>query len=308
MERVQKSVALVLFFTFFVVCLNTDKINAQGRVSATITYQDFYDSLSPYGTWIEYSGYGHVWRPRLEGDFRPYATNGNWNYSDDGWMWSSNYDWGWAPFHYGRWINDSSYGWLWVPGYEWSPAWVTWGYVDDYYAWAPLSPVINVGLRYDSWRPRANDWNFARREYINDRNIGDRIEGTSVNARFSSQINVINNFNTTKNNNYYYSKGPELNEVEKYSKQRIQPVTIHPVEKISDAKLRGNEMHVYKPDVVYPQPKEYRRIDNPEVINNNVEKERINLPFNEQRQRVENLPVYRAPESSFRRETGGRRK
>nr|WP_199002169.1 DUF6600 domain-containing protein [Flavobacterium sp. ASV13] len=305
MKTIRKSATKLLFLATFLVGLNTNKIYAQDNVSAVITYQDFYDSLSPYGTWIEYSGYGHVWRPRLEENFRPYVTNGYWNYCDDGWMWYSNYDWGWAPFHYGRWINDTIYGWLWIPGYEWSPAWVTWGYVDNYYAWAPLPPNINAGIRYNSWRPRPNDWNFARREYINDRNIGSRIENNTINNRFSSQINVVNNFSTTKNNNYYYSKGPELNDVQKYTKQTIQPVTVHPVNRISDTKAVGNEVHVFKPDVVYPQPKEFRRMDNPEMTNNNFDRESTNSSFDQQRQHVENLPVYRAPESSFRREEGG---
>src|SRR5690606_14132656 len=120
--------------------------------SATITYQTFYDELSPYGNWIEYPGYEHVWSPNVEGDFRPYLTNGNWEYTTDGWAWASNYDWGWAPFHYGRWLYEPSYGWLWVPGYEWSPAWVTWGEVDGFYAWAPLYPGVNMGYEYNDWR------------------------------------------------------------------------------------------------------------------------------------------------------------
>jgi hypothetical protein len=41
----------------------------------TVTYQTFYDELSPYGKWIDYPGYGYVWSP-AEPDFRPYYTNG----------------------------------------------------------------------------------------------------------------------------------------------------------------------------------------------------------------------------------------
>src|SRR5208283_5216658 len=40
------------------------------------TYQTFYDDLSPYGTWINYSPYGYVWAPNLGYDFTPYSTNG----------------------------------------------------------------------------------------------------------------------------------------------------------------------------------------------------------------------------------------
>ena len=44
----------------------------------TITYQTFYDDLTPYGTWIDYPGYSHVWCPAVGVDFRPYSTNGHW--------------------------------------------------------------------------------------------------------------------------------------------------------------------------------------------------------------------------------------
>src|SRR5690242_11279247 len=83
-----------------------------------ITYQQFYDDLSPYGSWMDYQNYGYVWRPNISG-FRPYYSNGYWIYTNYGWTWVSNYSWGWAPFHYGRWVNDGIYGWMWIPGYEW---------------------------------------------------------------------------------------------------------------------------------------------------------------------------------------------
>ena len=104
----------------------------------TITYQQFYNDLSPYGDWINYGNYGYVWVP-FQANFRPYYTNGYWVYTNYGWTWVSNYNWGWAPFHYGRWINDIRFGWMWVPGYEWAPAWVSWRGGGDYYGWAPLS-------------------------------------------------------------------------------------------------------------------------------------------------------------------------
>ena len=68
-----------------------------------ITYQQFYDDLSPYGNWVNYQGYGYVWAPYEQG-FRPYYNNGHWVYTNYGWTWVSGYDWGWAPFHYGRWL------------------------------------------------------------------------------------------------------------------------------------------------------------------------------------------------------------
>ena len=43
-----------------------------------VSYQSFYDDLAPYGTWVNYPGYGYVWMPNAGPDFMPYNTNGNW--------------------------------------------------------------------------------------------------------------------------------------------------------------------------------------------------------------------------------------
>lgn len=110
-----KTVSVLALLSFFFMIYTGS--NAQISTRVQVTYQVFYDNLQPYGTWIDYPGYGQVWHPQLAGDFRPYLTNGYWDFSTEGWMWISNYDWGWAPFHYGRWIYDDMYGWLWVPGY-----------------------------------------------------------------------------------------------------------------------------------------------------------------------------------------------
>src|SRR6516162_9042894 len=115
---------------------------------AEVSYQAFYDQLSPYGTWINYPGYGYVWMPNAGPGFKPYATSGHWVYTDAGWTWNSDFGWGWAPFHYGRWFFDASYGWMWIPGYEWSPAWVSWRTNSEYYGWAPLGPGISVNVAF----------------------------------------------------------------------------------------------------------------------------------------------------------------
>src|SRR5258706_1231253 len=93
-----------------VMCASSQQAKAQ-RVS--VSFQLFYDDLSPYGSWMSYSGYGYVWRPHVGRGFHPYRTSGHWVWSDDyEWVWVSDYSWGWAPFHYGRWHYDPYYGWL----------------------------------------------------------------------------------------------------------------------------------------------------------------------------------------------------
>ena len=119
-----------------------------GEVSAQesyISYQVFYDQLSPYGQWVDFPSYGYVWLPNAGPDFYPYSSRGSWIMTDYGWTWLSDYSWGWAPFHYGRWDYDNFYGWYWVPDNVWGPAWVTWRRAPGYYGWAPLGPGMSVG-------------------------------------------------------------------------------------------------------------------------------------------------------------------
>ncbi len=94
-------------------------------------------------------------------DFQPYATNGNWMYTEAGWTWASDYNWGWAPFHYGRWFYENGYGWMWVPGSEWAPAWVSWSSGGDYYGWAPLGPSVSVNMALSNYNPPSNYWNIC---------------------------------------------------------------------------------------------------------------------------------------------------
>ena len=63
----------------------------------------FYDSLSPYGTWVYVNGYGSCWRPTVvvaNPGWQPYFDGGHWVYTDSGWYWMSDYSWGWAPLHW----------------------------------------------------------------------------------------------------------------------------------------------------------------------------------------------------------------
>jgi hypothetical protein len=100
----------------------------------------FYDSLAPYGDWINIGGHGPCWRPEVEEGWSPY-TDGYWAYTDVGWTWVSHEPFGSIVYHYGRWLITDR-GWCWVPGADWSPAWVSWRTGDDYIGWAPLPPEV----------------------------------------------------------------------------------------------------------------------------------------------------------------------
>lgn len=279
----------VLLFT---ACSSTNTVTQSTPSTTTsITYQDFYDGLSPYGLWINYPVYGNVWRPQLGVDFRPYDTNGHWTYTDYGWTWVSDYNWGWAPFHYGRWLYDDIYGWLWIPGYEWSPAWVTWGYTENYYCWAPLMPGISLGVNYSEWTPHSIYWNAIDKAHIYDRNIGTITAPRTIVNNIQNNITVINNYNKTDIHQQIYSKGPNIIDVAKYTNKPITPIIIHEVNDIkeigkinnlnnksnntiinnsttnnnsiqTDLSKNQNQINVYKPMVLHPQPREFKEFEN----------------------------------------------
>ena len=133
----------------------------------------FYDSLAPYGSWLNVAGLGLCWQPTAyvrDHDWRPYGDRGRWLYSDSGWYWQSDYSWGWAPFHYGRWLQDEHRGWVWRPDRTWGSAWVSWRHADGYAGWAPLPPgaefVSGAGFRYHNQAVGAGfDFGLEARSY-----------------------------------------------------------------------------------------------------------------------------------------------
>lgn len=127
---------------------------ASAPATQTPSLSSFEAQLSPYGSWMQVSGYGLCWRPNVTASdplWRPYADQGHWSYTADGWYWQSEYPWGNIAFHYGRWYRDTS-GWVWVPGYDWAPAWVCWRQADEFCGWAPLPPGasfrVGMGLMF----------------------------------------------------------------------------------------------------------------------------------------------------------------
>src|SRR5436190_8151323 len=169
-----------------------------------VSFSLFQQQLSPYGRWLHNPKYGDVWIYNDAG-FKPYYTDGHWEYTDYGWSWVSDFDWGWAPFHYGRWENDPYYGWMWIPGYEWASAWVSWSSYDDYYGWAPLGYGVNINVGFGSIP--YDRWTFIPRRYISERQINHYYISPQKNYAFRNAV-VINNY-YGGNGGVRYMRGPE---------------------------------------------------------------------------------------------------
>jgi hypothetical protein len=269
MKRILKMAALA-----FIIVLGSSSLNKTSAQYSNndVSYQTFYDELSPYGRWIDYPGQGYVWVPDADQDFQPYSTNGHWVWTEDyEWMWVSDYEWGWAPFHYGRWDNDPSYGWYWVPGYEWSPAWVAWRDGGDYYGWAPLRPGINISINFNigSYSPPYNFWSFAPRRYISSPRIYDYCVDRRQNLTIINYTTIINYNNYSSN--YGFRSGPRRYDVERYT-GRINPVRFRDSYRPGRTEFRNNEVSVYRPNVRHDDNRNFApsRFDRYDRQNNGI--------------------------------------
>lgn len=249
-----KLLNIILITSFSMAgCYTTGQVSQPGNYNYSdnydntdVSYQTFYDQLSPYGNWINSPEYGNVWQPNMSEGFRPYETGGHWVSTVDGWAWASDYNWGWAPFHYGRWMHDQSIGWAWVPGYEWAPAWVTWGQYNNYYAWAPLAPGINISFG-NTWRAPSDYWSFVPRNCINYSNLNRYTVRNNYNTNVNN-ITIINNYNSYNQQDYYH-RGPNYHEVERYTHRTITPVGIASAQRPGPSRIVRKEFEIYRPSV-----------------------------------------------------------
>jgi hypothetical protein len=212
-----------------------------------VSFQVFYDQLSPYGQWVDYGGYGYVWIPDAGLDFAPYSTNGYWIMTDYGWTWVSDYNWGWAPFHYGRWDYDSYFGWFWVPGNQWGPSWVTWRRSEGYYGWEPMRPGVTVNGSFASgYNSRSDHWIFVKYGDINRSNISRYSVNRSEHDRIIQNSTVINITYVDSKRHTTYVSGPAREEVQKNTGRNFNPVSVQENNKPGQ-EISGGQLRIYRP-------------------------------------------------------------
>lgn len=208
--------------------------------AANVTYNYFYDSLSPYGTWVEIEGYGRCWQPTVvvvNRGWRPYCDGGRWIYTDYGWYWMSDYSWGWAPFHYGRWFTHPRYGWCWWPDRVWGPSWVSWRYSNDYCGWAPLPPAAyyrpgfgfsyygsSVGVSF-GFGLGADFFTFVSwNNFCHSRPWHHRVPRDRATQVFNNTT-IVNNY-VTGNNNTVINQGIGRDRVRERTREEVRVVSI----------------------------------------------------------------------------------
>jgi hypothetical protein len=208
---------------------------------AEVTQNYFYDTLSPYGNWVDVEGYGLCWQPTVvvyDSSWQPYCDHGHWVYTDDGWFWLSDYSWGATAFHYGRWFHDPRHGWCWWPDTTWAPSWVTWRYGDDYCGWAPLPPHTvyreGVGIFYNGVAVGAgfdfglgvNFFTFVpTQDFCDPHPRRFRVAPAEV-TRIYSRTAVINNFGVNSHDRAFVNNGIPPQRITAVTRKEIRPVAI----------------------------------------------------------------------------------
>ncbi len=225
-------------------------IPKQAAAQPNVSYQVFYDQLSPYGQWINYSNYGYVWLPNAGSDFVPYSSAGHWIYTEYGWTWVSDYSWGWAPFHYGRWDFDSFYGWMWIPDNEWGPSWVTWRRGNGYYGWEPMGPGISISMSFGrSYNSHNDHWMFVRDRDFERSDINHYYVNSSEHITIIQNSIVINKTYIDSKRRTSYVSGPAREDVQKRTGRNVTQVTIQENSKPGQVSANG-QLRIYRP-VVY---------------------------------------------------------
>jgi hypothetical protein len=254
MESNFKIFAIVIALIFSSIAF-PKQLSAQGP---NVSFQVFYDQLSPYGQWVDYSNYGYVWIPDAGSDFVPYSTRGHWVLTEYGFAWVSDYNWGWAPFHYGRWDFDNYYGWFWVPDNEWAPAWVNWRSANGYYGWAPMEPGISISVSFGRGYSSQNDhWIFVRDRDIDRSNINRYYVNRIDHDRIIRDSRMIENTYFDSRRNTKYVSGPSREDVQKVTGRRVNPVVIQENDKPGQD-LRNGQLKIYRPEVVKNYSREQR--------------------------------------------------
>lgn len=221
-----------------------------------VEFKYFYETLEPYGEWIELDYDNYVWRPNhVSRDWSPYSE-GRWVWSNDGWYWDSYESFGWATYHYGRWYNDRFFGWVWTPGDEWAPAWVEWRYDNDYIGWAPLPPFAyfnsNYGIQFTvQWNSPYSHWRFVRYNRFTDDYVGRHCVANSFVERFFGRTKHLTNYEYEGKR--IVNRGIERSVIEKRGKIEIRQTQMDAVSQIRTRNLQENDrnsINVYRPSEI----------------------------------------------------------
>jgi hypothetical protein len=258
MKRILILVALLGFGIGGSLAATTTTSEGQVGIGITASFGDvgfFYNSLSPYGEWIQLDAGFYAWRPmHLRAGWRPYLY-GRWAWTDYGWYWVSSEPYGWAVFHYGRWYYDDYDGWIWIPDRVWGPAWVEWRYNNDYLGWAPLPPYASfsfgIGIRFTRpWTAPFHYWNFVRYRHFGSASVYRQVVPVDDTRRLIGTTRSAGRYDV--DGDRIVNSGVDRQFVERQGFARINRVNVRETGNRGDRIVRdrsqGNAIEVYRPN------------------------------------------------------------
>jgi uncharacterized protein DUF6600 len=297
-----------LLFTFAIAALLCTAAPRSADAHPGVSFEFFYDNLSPYGEWVEVPEYGYCWLPSgVDGDWSPYS-DGYWAYTDAGWTWVSYEDFGWITYHYGRWvrvwIEFGSWHWVWVPDYEWAPAWVSWRHGGGYIGWAPLTPRCRFRpeIGFSTWVDTEYDIGPSYYSFCEIGFFGSPVLRPVIIDR-SRNITIINNTvnitNITVNNGVVYTGGPNY---QLLAHQTKKPIPVLKLERLAEAG-KGGKAVVAGGKLVLHAPKIDPPTGNPKPakIAKVIEKARIDTGW----EQVKDPKVKAKIEEKFKKDAKG---
>lgn len=233
-------ITISVLFSFFTFSLPYE-ISAKNETEISVSV--FYQTLAPYGQWINDPDLGYLWVPKVAADFRPYCTNGQWVITQYGNTWDSFYPWGWICFHYGRWTYDNYYGWLWMPGADWAPSWVAWCKGYGFYGWAPLYMGETIDSTFINYNCPVDWWVFVRPEHIYSNNTDSSWNGLIKNR------SLLDSFSLIRDRGYYneraYNIGPKASEITTEPSRAIPVYMLVHATQPGPSSIHGKELRLY---------------------------------------------------------------
>lgn len=239
------------------ISLNEPPDSEENLYLNTVSFQSFYDVLSPMGEWIQITkedidedlndGEGqsvkslvgfaeddflYIWKPNTDNSWKPYM-NGRWEFTEQGWLWVSSDNWGNTTYNYGRWWNSLKYGWVWLPGYTWAPAWVRWKVSDNgkHLGWTALTPKAKwkseTGISSDNYKYKNNDADWVFTDYNSFTGELNSAKITTVNENSALVKNATDITDIRTENDVIITNGPDVNKIEektgkKYNRKRLR--------------------------------------------------------------------------------------
>jgi hypothetical protein len=251
----RKALMVAALAAALVLGLGSGRAWAQGP-GENLDVSYFYDSLAPYGEWIDLNPWGYVFCPYDQGaGWRPYS-DGDWIDSDWGWTFESDAPWAWACYHYGRWTYDPECGWVWVPGTVWGPAWVAWRWGDGYCGWAPLPPQVGfgfgIGLELGGFDLNAipwNSWCFVGADWLGRRGMRRHVYDIDRNSGFLRDTRNVTQYGFEGNR--IINRGVDPRELESLTHRTITRYQIgnKSVAGSHISRFSGNTLEMFRPSI-----------------------------------------------------------